>query len=343
VAPGDAEVVRCRVAFIQATIGSSNLKEIFILDVRRLQILVQVARCGSFTAAARALSYTPSAVSQQIAALEREAGATLVVRGPRGVVLTDPGRVLVAGAEEVLGRLAATERELHALAGLRTGQLRLGWFATAGATLMPRAIAAFQQRHPGIRLDLFQGDPDECLPKLRTHELELALVYRFDLEPSLDPDLEQVPLLDDPLHIGLPPGHSLAGQARVRLADLAGERWIQGVRQGRTLEVLPRAARLAGFEPKIAFRTDDRSAVEGLVAAGVGVALFPLLTFPAVRPDVVVRPLEAHGLSRQVLAALSPGAYRPPAATVMVEMLHEVCQALEAEAGQRLQELLPRS
>jgi DNA-binding transcriptional LysR family regulator len=307
-----------------------------MLDVRRLRILVQVARLGSFTAAARALSYTPSAVSQQIAALERETGAILVVRGPRGVVLTDPGQALVAGAEEILGRLAATERELQALAGLHTGRLRLGWFATAGATLMPRAMASFGQRHPGIRLGLFQGDPDECLAKLRALELELALVYRFDLEPPLDLDLEQVPLLDDPLHIGLPPGHPLAGQARVRLADLAGERWIQGVRQGRTLEVLPRAARLAGFEPEIAFRTDDRSAVEGLVAAGVGVALFPLLTLPAVRPDIVVRPLEAHGLSRQVGAALSPGAYRPPAATAMVGVLVEVCRALEAEAGRRL-------
>lgn len=307
-----------------------------MLAVRRLQLLVEVVRCGSFTAAARALSYTPSAVSQQIATLEREAGVTLVMRGPRGVVLTEPGRVLVAGAEEVLGRLAATERELQALAGLGAGRLRLGWFATAGATLMPRAMAGFGQRHPGIRLDLLQGDPDECLTKLRTLELELALVYQFDLEPPLDPDLEQVPLLEDPLHIGLPPGHPLAGQAHVRLADLAGERWIQGVRQGRTLEVLPRAAHLAGFEPEIAFRTDDRSAVEGLVAAGVGVALFPLLTLPAVRPDIVLRPLEAQGLSRQVRAALSPGPYRPPAATAMVEVLVGVCRALEAEAGRRL-------
>jgi DNA-binding transcriptional LysR family regulator len=314
-----------------------SLKDLFMLDLRRLQLLVQIARLGSLTAAARALSYTPSAVSQQLAALEREAGAPLVVRGPRGVVLTDPGRILVAGAEEVLGRLAATERELHALAGLRTGRLRLGWFATAGATLMPRAIAGFQRRHPGIRLDLRQGDPDECLPKLRTLELELALVYQFELEPPLDTGLEQVPLLDDPLHIGLPPGHPLAGQARVRLADLAGERWIQGVRQGRTLEVLPRAAGLAGFEPEIAFRSDDRSAVEGLVAAGVGVALFPLLTLPAVRPEIVVRPLEAQGLSRQVRAALSPSPYRPPAATAMVGLLRQVCRSLEAEAGRRLQ------
>jgi DNA-binding transcriptional LysR family regulator len=308
-----------------------------MLDLQRLRILLQVADSGSFTGAARAFSYTPSAISQQIAALEREAGTVLVERGPRGVTLTEPGRLLAGRAEELLGRLAATEHELRALAGLRAGLLRLGWFATAGATLMPRSIATFQQRHPGIGLELLQGDPDECLPMLRTHQLELALVYRFDLEPPLDPDLDLVLLVDEPLHIGLPSGHRLSGRTHIQLAELAGDRWIQGVRQGRTLEVLPRAARLAGFDPDIAFRTDDRSAVEGLVAAGVGVALFPLLTLPAVRGDIVIRPLEGRGLTRRVQAALSPGAYRPPAAAAMVEVLQAVCQTLVAEAKPRLE------
>jgi hypothetical protein len=112
------------------------------------------------------------------------------------------------------------------------------------------------------------------------------------------------------------------------LQDLAGERWIQGVRHGATVGVLPRACRLAGFEPSIAFRTDDRSAVEGLVAAGVGVALVPQLTLPTVRPDVTVRPLDAKGLRRSVRAALPAGTYRPPAAEAMLEVLREVCDRL---------------
>jgi DNA-binding transcriptional LysR family regulator len=307
-----------------------------MLDVRRLKVLREVARHGSFTAAAQALAYTPSAVSQQIAALEREAGAILVERGPRGVSLTEPGRVLAAEADEILGRLAAAEGELQAIAGLRAGLLRLGWFATAGAILMPRAIAAFQRRYPGVGLDLFEGDPDECIPKLRARELELALVYEFELAEPMGTDLEQVPLVDDPLHVGLPPGHRLARRARVRLADLAGDRWIQGVRHGSTVEELPRACRLVGFEPQIAFQTDDRIAVEGLVAAGVGVALIPRLTLPTVRRDVVVRPLEARGLSRQVRAALPLGSYRPPAATAMLRILHEVCEGIVADAADRL-------
>src|SRR6266540_6187788 len=299
-----------------------------MLDVRRLRVLLEVARRGSFTAAARALSYTPSAVSQQIAALEREAGTTLVERGPRGVMLTEPGRVLAKEADEILGRLAAAELELQALAGLRAGLLRLGWFATAGATLMPHAIAAFQRHHPAVELDLLQGDPDECIPRLRARELELALIYEFELEPPVAADLEQVRLVDDPLYIGLTSGHPLGSCQRVRLADLAGDRWIQGVRHGSTVEVLPRACRLAGFEPAIAFRTDDRIAVEGLVAAGVGIALIPQLTVPTARPDIVVRPLEGTGLFRQVRAALPPGAYRPPAAVAMLAVLREVCDRL---------------
>lgn len=314
-----------------------------MLDVRRLRVLREVARHGSFTAAAAALSYTASAVSQQIAALEREAGATLVERGPRGVTLTEPGRALTRHADEVLGQLAAAEAELQALAGLRAGLLRLGWFATAGATLMPRAIATFHRRHPDVALELLQGDPDECIPRLRARELELALVYEFDLEPPLAPDLDQVPLLEDPLHIGLPGDHRLAGRERVRLADLAGARWIQGVRHGSTAEVLPRACRIAGFEPDIAFRTDDRIAVEGLVAAGVGVALIPRLTLPTARADIAVRPLEATGLSRRVRAALPPAGYRSPAATAMLDILSELGSRLVTEATRRLAQPPTRS
>jgi DNA-binding transcriptional LysR family regulator len=306
-----------------------------MLDVRRLRVLSEVAAHGSFTAAAEALSYTPSAVSQQIAALEREAGVTLVERGPRGVALTEPGQVLAREAEQILGRLEAAELELRALAGLQAGLLRLGWFATAGATLMPLAIAAFQQRHPEVRMDLFEGDPDACVPKLRARELELALIYEFELEPPVGAGLEQVHLVDDPLYIGLPANHRLASRGRVRLGELAGERWIQGVRHGATVEVLPRACRLAGFEPDIAFRTDDRTAVEGLVAAGVGVALMPRLILPTVRPDVTVRPLEAKGLSRSVRAALRAGEYRPPAALAMLDVLKDVCDRLVADAARR--------
>jgi DNA-binding transcriptional LysR family regulator len=301
-----------------------------MLDPRKLRVLREVAERGSLSAAAQALSYTPSAVSQQIAALEREAGLPLLERGPRGVRLTEPGRTLVRHAGEVLARLAAAQDELAALAGLHAGELRLGWFATAGPSLMPRAIAEFRRRHPGISLVAVEADPDECIELLRAGELDLALVYEFELQDFVaGEDVEQVPLLDDHLAIGLPSGHPLVAREWLSMRDLAEEAWIQGVRRGSTVDVLHRAAHLAGFEPNIAFQTDDHMAVQGLVAAGVGVAFVPRLTLPTVRPDVVVRPLDRPPIVRRVRAALARGRYRPPAVLAMVEVLREVCAAFE--------------
>lgn len=307
-----------------------------MLDVRRLRVLVEVARTGSFSAAAQAMGLTPSAVSQQISAFEREVGVALVERGPRGVTLTEPGSVLVREGRAAFGRLDAAERELREIAGVRGGRLRIGWFATAGGTLVSQAVAAFHKAYPKVELDLFEGDPPESLGLLRARELELALVYRFGTEPELADDLAYVPLTDDPLHIGLPSGHRLAGRRRVRLRDLAGEAWIQGVRGGPTVEVLPAACHAAGFTPRVALRTDDRVVVEGLVAAGAGVALFPSMTLPTVRTDVVVRPLDSDLLFREVYAALPAGPYVSPAATAMLEILRDVCGRLAEAARERL-------
>ena len=303
-----------------------------MLDARKLRVLREVAERGSLSAAAHALKYTPSAVSQQIAALEREVGLPLLDRSARGVRLTEPGRTLVRHAGDVLSRLAAAQDELAAIAGLHAGELRLGWFATAGPILMPRAIAEFRRRHPGISLVLVEADADECIDLLRAGELDLALVYEFELQDFVaGDDVEQVPLLDDHLSIALPPDHPLAARESLGMRDLAGEAWIQGVRHGSTVEVLHRAARLSGFEPNIAFQTDEHMAVQGLVAAGVGVAFVPRLTLPTVRPDVVIRPLERPRIVRRVRAALAVGRYRPPAVLAMVEILREVCAAFEGD------------
>lgn len=307
-----------------------------MLDVRRLRVLVEVARTGSLSAAAQGMGLTPSAVSQQISAFEREVGVPLVERGPRGVTLTEPGSVLVREGRAAFGRLDAAERELREIAGVRGGRLRIGWFATAGGTLVSQAVAAFHRAYPEVELDLFEGDPPESLGLLRARELELALVYRFGTEPELADDLAYEPLTADPLHIGLPTGHRLATRRRVRLRDLAGEAWIQGVRGGPTVEVLPAACRAAGFTPRVALRTDDRVVVEGLVAAGAGVALFPSMTLPTVRSDVVLRPLDSDLLFREVYAALPAGPYVSPAATAMLEILREVCGRLTEAARERL-------
>jgi len=307
-----------------------------MLDVRRLWILHEVARCGSFTAAAQALAYTPGAISQQIAVFEREVGIQLVQRGARGVSLTEPGRLLVAEAEPVFRKLASIEEQLRDFGGLKTGLLRLGWFATAGSTLVPRAIAAFRVKYPGIELDLFQGDPDECLPRLQASEINLALVYQFPLEQPLPRTIEQLDLMDDPLHVGLPTQHPLSVRDEVDLADLAGEHWVQGVTRGPTLDVLPQACRGVGVAPHVVMRTDDRTVVEGLVAAGVGVALIPQITLPDVRPDIAVRRLRSADLRRKVRIALPAKGYRSPATEAMIGVLKDICTELGGEAARRL-------
>jgi DNA-binding transcriptional LysR family regulator len=298
-----------------------------MLDTNRLRVLCEVARLGSFSAAAGSLSYTPSAISQQISALEREVGVGLVERGARGATLTDAGSVLVRHAKEILGRMAAAEDELEAMLGLRTGRLRLGSFATAAAAFVPRAITEFRREHPAVDVGLIEADPDEATDALRAYELDLALIYKFPLEPAPDlAGLDYVPLLDDRLNVALPSDHRLAKRKRLKLADLAEEPWVQGVHRGTTVGVLPAACRAAGFEPRIVFRSDDHAAVQGSVAAGLGVAVVPAMTLQTARRDIVMRPLVVEGdlLRREVGVAVRAHALRPPAVVAMVEVLSSV-------------------
>src|SRR2546430_1910484 len=186
-----------------------------MLDVKRLKVLREVARTGSFSAAAEELGYTQPAISQQISALEREAGTRLLQRGARGVTLTDAGRSLVDHSDAILARLAAAEEELEAIAGLRGGRLRLASFPTAGATLVPLAIAMFSDRHPDVELSLIEAEPEDSLPALRGGELDVALTFEYSslptgASPPLGQDVELTHLLDDPHSAALPLDHPLS-------------------------------------------------------------------------------------------------------------------------------------
>src|ERR671916_548173 len=198
-----------------------------MLDVRRMKVLREVAARGSFSAAAESLSFTQSAISQQVAALERETGTKLVERGARGIRLTEAGEVLVKHADAVLARLSCAEEELQALAGLRGGRLRMSTFQSAGATLVPRAVAAFHRRYPDVELALTQAEPEEATQLLRAGELDLAIVYDFDGMPGgLDDALDSVHLIDDRYDLLLARDHPLADRSRVKMSDLAEERWV---------------------------------------------------------------------------------------------------------------------
>jgi DNA-binding transcriptional LysR family regulator len=257
----------------------------------------------------------------------------LLERRGRGVALTEPGRALVVHAQRVVDALSAAAAEVEAIAGLRAGLLRLGWFSTAGATLVPRAIARFRDRHAKVALELEEADPHECAARLREGELDLAVVYEFPDDEPLPAQLRLAPLLEDRLHIALPPGHRLVSRRRIRLTELEGETWIQGVRRGPTVSTLPAACRAAGFEPRIAFQTDDPTAWQGLVAAGVGIAVIPQLALPTARADISVRELDAPSLVRNVSLAMPSGRYRLPAAAAMAEALGAVAAELIKETA----------
>jgi DNA-binding transcriptional LysR family regulator len=297
-----------------------------MLDVKRLRVLREVAARGSFSAAAESLAYTQSAVSQQIAALEREAGTRLVERSARGIRLTDAGRALVRHADVILARLADAEAELEAIAGLRGGRLRLASFPTAGATLLPRAIAVFRERHPAVDLSLEPAEPEEALARLRAGEVDLGLTMDA---PSCRLDyagIERVPLLDDPMYVLLAHDHPLAHESRVRLQDLATESWISGsTGTCPDTAITLRACQTAGFEPRIVFHSDDYLAIQGFVAAGVGVSLIPDLALLAVRDDVVVREIDTERpLVREIGAVTLTDAWRSPAVDAMLAVLVEV-------------------
>ena len=322
-----------------------------MLNVNRLRILREVAHRGSFSAAAEHLSYTQSAVSQQIGALEAETGMTLLERHPRGVSLTAAGQTLIGHAESVLADLDAAEAALAAIAGLRGGRLRMASFPTAGATLMPLAIATFRARHPDVELTLAEGEPEQIAPRLRTGEFDLALLFEFDATPTdgrtgsgqaEEPEslpagrLTRVELLQDPLYLALPRAHRLADRRRLRLEDLREEAWIQTSQESPCARHVVRCCHAAGFEPRVSFQSDDYQTVQGLVGAGVGVALIPELALSVVREDIVIRALSPRPPARRVIAATAAGARLLPAAPAMLSVLQEVASEYEALGAARL-------
>jgi len=296
-----------------------------MLDVRRMKVLREVAARGSFSAAAESLSFTQSAISQQVAALERETGAKLLERGARGVRLTDAGRALVCHADAILARLDDAEEELAALAGLRGGRLRLASFQSAGATLVPRAVAAFRSRHPEVELSMVEAEPDDAQERLRSGEIDLALVYDFEPVPgSLGDDLELAPLIDDTYEAVLAKDHPLAARRRVRMADMREDPWIASSPRSGCRAITERACSDAGFEARVAFEADETTSAMALVAAGVGVTIFPRLALNPLHPGVVARSLGRDAPVRRIWAARLADGYRSPASEAMLQILLDV-------------------
>lgn len=295
-----------------------------MLSTSRLQVFREVIAHRSFSGAADALSYSQSAVSQAIATLEGEAGVSLIERTRSGALPTAAGAALANHASGILAQIEAAESEVAAIASGRGGHLRVASFPTAGATLMPGAVAAFRASHPGVDLTLAEGEPEEIAPRLRAGEFDLALLFEFPGSGErLGAGIRRFELLDDPLHLALPHDHRLAGRSRLRLEDLAEDSWVQTSAASPCARHVVRSCHQAGFDPRVSFESDDYQTVQGLVAAGVGVALIPQLALSTVRPDILVRPLDPQTPVRKVFAATPRSAAATPAVATMLDVLRE--------------------
>ncbi|MFC8345235.1 LysR family transcriptional regulator [Streptomyces sp. NPDC057280] len=296
-----------------------------MLDVRRMQVLRAVVSSGSVTGAAAVLGYTPSAVSQQIAALEKEARTELLERVGRGVRPTAAGLLLTEYADTISRQVAEAETALADLLAGRTGRLAVRYFATAGASLVAPAVARLREEHPGVQIELKLIDPEDPLPDVREGRADLALVVG-PRNPAHD-GVRLLHLLDDPYLAVLPAGHRLADVSDLALSDLAAEAWVGSEWPGPCLDAQLAACEAAGFRPGFVVESEDYVTAQGFVAAGMGVSLIPRLGLGVgVRPGVVVRELRGPQPSRSIHAAVRETAPPQPA-------LRAFITAMRAAAG----------
>ncbi|AQA13445.1 LysR family transcriptional regulator [Streptomyces samsunensis] len=305
-----------------------------MIEARHLRVLRAVAATGSFSAAARELGCTQPAVSQQMKALEGAAGTPLLIRSGREMRLTEAGRALVRHATGILAGLTAAEEEVAAIAGLRSGRVRLVSFPSGSSTLVPMALAEMRAAHPGTRVSLVEAEPPGSVEMLRSGDCEIALAFRY---PQMGADAEAAsggggewddlvlrPLLNDRLVGVVPEGHELAGAGAVGIAELAGEPWIAGCPRcrGHLVEV----CESAGFTPRIDFATDDYPTVVGLVGAGLGVAVLPELALESVRTKGATTLEVEPAVRREVVALTLPDLARVPAVAATLDRLERAAR-----------------
>jgi DNA-binding transcriptional LysR family regulator len=311
-----------------------------MLDVRRLELLRDLARLGTIAAVARARSYTPSAVSQQLAALQRDAGVPLLERAGRRVSLTAAGAALVAHTELVLAALEAADAGLAAARSGLAGTVRIGAFPSAVRTLLPAALVALGREHPGLDLMVTELDPVAVPGALRERRLDVALLQDYDIVPGApEPALDSVPLLAETVFLAVARGgEDGAGRAGAvagggRTDDAASDDPVAGARSADWIVASPgtlchemamRACRAAGFAPRVRHHADDFTAVLALVAAGQGVSLVPQLGAEQAPAGVALRPLPVR---RRTRVAYRRGAGRHPAVAACVAALRAAASA----------------
>jgi DNA-binding transcriptional LysR family regulator len=299
------------------------------VEVRHLAALEAVARERSFGRAADALGYTQSAVSQQIATLERLVGERLVERpgGPRSVSLTEAGELLLRHAEAIVARLEAARADMTALAQGEAGTLRVGTFQSVGARVLPELMRRFLAEWPRVDLQLSESTLDD---ELLRHVERGLLDLTFAMQPIADGPFESVALMHDPYVLVVPAESPLAASESASLADL-GDLPLIGNRACRSTDLAESELRIRGVESAVAFRSDDNGTVQGMVAAGVGAALVPLLAVEPQDERVRVLALEPEIPPRRIAFAWHRDRHRSPAARAFVQAAVALCADLQPQ------------
>lgn len=322
-----------------------------MLDVTRLRVLAAVARHGSVTEAANQLGYAQPSVSHHLARLEAETGARLFQRVGRGIRLTAAGQLLAERAEEILGRIAATETELAEYTGLRAGQVRIAAFPSALGTFVPKAAAAFASAHPLVEVQILEAEPPEALRLLRSGNVDVAVTFEYPETPAGENrGIRRARLFVEPLYLVTPfpqgteggRSASIVTRERIssRLLDHATDRWIGGCERCR--DNLRRQCSTAGFTPRIEFKTDDYVAVQSLVAAGLGVATLPELALAAHRHPAVEAIRLPDG-ARTISAAVYGEPPDAPAPSAMLRQLAIAARQLRARVDENSAEVVRRA
>ncbi|RSM87457.1 LysR family transcriptional regulator [Kibdelosporangium aridum] len=305
-----------------------------MLDVRRLRVLLAVSEHGGVAAAARALTFTPPAVSQHIAALERQLGVPLVDRSGRTARLTAAGHRLAGHARQVLADLEAAEADMAQLGGDLRGTIAVGTVPTLGMTVLPAAMATLRATAPGVDLRIRECEPEEGLPALARGDLDVVLAGEYSLTPNRSPaHIERIDLFTEALLIAVPSDHAVHGPD-VDLAELRDERWISPAVGSSCETILLRSCALAGYEPHVVAHCGDFAVATALVEAGHGITLLPSIAVPGSREDVRLLGIRQPGVHRTLYAAIRQGTRQHPLVNCLLDVVTTTAQHY-AKRGRR--------
>jgi DNA-binding transcriptional LysR family regulator len=293
------------------------------LNTTRLRILREIAARGTISAAAEALWLTPSAVSQQMSALERELGVDLLERTPRSVRLTDAGERLVIHAERILADCEAAVADLEAQSGHVGGIVRVSAFTTAEQEFLLPALRTLRDRYPALTVLVTDLEPYEAMPALKSGQFDLVVSHEYNMTPPYaDPGIDRTDLLTERMLLALPATHPLADKS-ARLADFAEERWIVGQDGTSCRDAVICAAHLAGFEPVVELQFEDYRVIANAVRRGLGVALIPRIADLRGIDGLSLRALEEPRLERTIFAAVRKGSGASPGISAVLAALRE--------------------